>query len=97
MCLLIRVKVNVVEALYCNTSMKQCVSQFMCLTHTHTESLSSFYSTLMGTLMAKDLLKLKPPQLTVLPIEQSFMWLRAFVLMQGNEHVVAAKPNDGGR
>ena len=51
----------------------------------------------MGTLMAKDLLKLKPPQLTVLPIEQSFMWLRALVLMQGNEHVGGAKPNDGGR
>lgn len=57
----------------------------------------SFYNTLMGTLMGKDLLGLKPLQLTVLPIEQCFMWLRAFMLMQGNERAVVAKENDQGR
>lgn len=41
--------------------------------------------------MGKDLLRLKPPQLTVVRIERRFMWLRAFMLMQGNKQVIAAK------
>lgn len=44
--------------------------------------------------MGKDLWRLKPLQLTALSIEQCFMWLRAFMLMQGNEQAVVAKEND---
>lgn len=47
--------------------------------------------------MGIDLLRLKPPQLTALLIEQCFMWLRAFMLTQGNEEAVVAKENDQGR
>lgn len=41
--------------------------------------------------MGKDLSRLKPPQLTAVQIEPCFMWLRAFMLMQGNKQVIAAK------
>lgn len=51
----------------------------------------------MATLMGKDLLSLKPLQLTVLPIEECFMWLRALMLMQENEQGVVAKKNDQER
>lgn len=47
--------------------------------------------------MGKDLLRLEPLQLTGLLIEQCFMWLRAFMLMQGNEQAVVAKEKDQRR
>lgn len=47
--------------------------------------------------MGKDLLRLKPPQLTVLPIELCFMWPGAFMLMRGNEQAAVAKENDRRR
>lgn len=46
--------------------------------------------------MGKDLLRLKPLQLTVLPIKQCCVWRSAFMLMQGNELAVVAKENDQG-